>query len=243
MEWADTGVVLSVRPHGETSAIIELLTREHGRHAGLVRGGVSRRLRGVLQPGNVVRAEWRARLEDHLGAYTVELDDARAAPLMDDPLALSGLASACAVALKTLPEREAHPAVFEAFLVLLQAFENTDVWPALYVKWEACLLADLGYGLDLVRCAATGERENLTHVSPRSGRAVSATAAEPYRDKLLVLPRFLIDPRAAAGPSSITAGLALTGHFLERRIFWLSDKGLPLARGRMLERLRAADGG
>ncbi len=239
MNWTDRAILLMVRPHGEASAIVEVLTPSHGRHAGLVRGATGKRLRGVLQPGNIVDIEWRARLSEHLGMFTLELVDARAPTLFDDPLALSGLGAACAMASLTLPEREPSPHIYQAFDILMEQMAHIDVWPALYVRWEAGILRELGYGLQLEQCAATGTPENLTHVSPRSGQAVSAEAAQPYLDKLLTLPGFL---RAAATPfekGDVEAGLALTGYFLERRVLWPVDKQLPEARERMIERLRS----
>lgn len=239
MEWTGSGRIVAVRPHGETSAVIEVLTAEHGRHAGLVRGGRSRSLRPVLQAGNRVRAVWRARLEDHLGGFQVEAEDLVAGVLMEDPLALSGLNAACAMASACLPEREAHPAVAEAFEVLIGALDNPDLWPPLYVSWEAGLLSDLGYGLDLRKCAGTGQTHDLVYVSPRSGRAVSAEAGKPYHDKMLALPGFMAGS-GDLGPGDVAAGLKLTAHFLDRRVLWPSDKRLPDARARMIERLETA---
>ncbi|MEQ8433598.1 MAG: DNA repair protein RecO [Oceanicaulis sp.] len=239
MEWTGSGRIVAVRPHGETSAVVEILTGEHGRHAGLVRGGRSRSLRPVLQPGNRVRAVWRARLEDHLGGFQVEAEDLSAGVLMEDPLALSGLNAACAMASTCLPEREPHPAVAEAFEVLLGALDNRDLWPPLYVSWEAGLLADLGYGLDLRKCAGTGQSDNLVYVSPKSGRAVSGEAGKPYHDKMLALPGFM-SGGGAISPGDVSAGLKLTAYFIERRVLWPSDKRLPDARARMIERLEAA---
>lgn len=240
MEWTGSGRVVAVRPHGETSAVVEILTGEHGRHAGLVRGGRSRSMRPVLQPGNRVRAVWRARLEEHLGGFQVEAEELSAGVLMEDPLALSGLNAACAMASACLPEREAHPAVAEAFEVLIRALEEPELWPALYVRWEAGLLADLGYGIDLRKCAATGQTDDLVYVSPKSGRAVSAEAGRPYHDRMLALPGFL----AGSGvlePGDVASGLKLTAYFIERRVLWPSDKRLPDARARMIERLEAAN--
>ena len=179
MEWRDRGIVLQVRPHGETSAIVDILTENQGRHAGLVKGARSRALRPVLQPGNQVLASWRARLSEHLGMFQIEADDLGAGAVMEDRTALAGLNSACALAVMALPEREAHPAVHAGFQLLLQAFEDPDLWPAIYVRWEAGLLSDLGYGLDLAKCVVTGETEDLTHVSPRTGRAVCREEAAP----------------------------------------------------------------
>ena len=236
MDWTSEGYILSVRKHGETSAIIDALTPDRGRHLGLVRGGVSRRARPVLQPGNKVKLSWRGRLSEHLGSYTVEPLTARAAELMDDRLSLAGLNSACAVARECLPEREAHPAVYAAFEVLLANLENHDIWPALYVQWEAGLLSAMGYGLDLRSCAATGGNDNLIYVSPRSGRAVSASAGEPYKDKMLALPSFMLgEPHATR--EDVENGLALTGYFLETRVQWGVNKTLPEARARMIDQL------
>jgi DNA repair protein RecO (recombination protein O) len=240
MEWSGKGIVLAVRPHGETSAIVELLTQDHGRHAGLVRGGRSRSMRPVLQPGNTVSAHWRARLADHLGNYAIEADVQRAGTVMDDALSLAGLNAACAMACLTLPEREKHPAVYHAMDVFLDAMDDPDIWPAIYVRWEAGVLKDLGYGLDFSKCAATGETEDLTHVSPRSGRAVSRDAAAPYIDKLLPLPAFLRHPDAGYEVGDIANGLALTGFFLQRRVLWPVDKDLPDARVRLVRALTDA---
>ena len=238
MDWQSEGYILSARKHGETSAIIDVFTPDHGRHLGLVRGGVSRRSRPVLQPGNKVKLEWRGRLSEHLGTYTVEALSARAADLMDDRLSLAGLNSVCAIARECLPEREAHLAVYNAFEVLIANLHDPDIWPALYVRWETGLLSAMGYGLDLRSCAATGTNDNLTHVSPRSGRAVSASAAEPYADKLLKLPSFMRgEPHVTA--DDIEAGLKLTGYFLETRAQWGVNKTLPEARARMIARLKA----
>ncbi len=236
MEWTGPGRIIAVRPHGETSAVIEALTPDHGRHAGLVRGGRSRTMRPVLQPGNRVMLTWRARLEDHLGAFQVEAEDLSAGHLMEDRLALSGLNAACAMASLCLPERERHPAVYDAFEVLISALEDPDLWPAIYVRWEAGLLADLGYGLDLKHCAATGATSDLIYVSPKSGRAVCAEAGEPYKDRMLALPAFLRgEPGLEAG--DVEAGLKLTAYFIERRVLWPADRQLPEARTRMIARL------
>ena len=236
MDWESEGYILSVKKHGETSAIIDVFTPDKGRHLGLVRGGVSRRSRPVLQPGNKVKVAWRGRLSEHLGAYTVEALSARAAELMDDRLSLSGLNAICAVARECLPEREPHIDVYRALEVLIENLHDPEIWPALYVRWEAGLLTAMGYGLDLKSCAATGVNDNLTHVSPRSGRAVSASAAEPYKDKLLKLPGFLLG-KPYAPLADVADGLSLTGYFLETRVQWGVNKTLPEARTRMIERL------
>jgi len=238
MEWSDAGIVLSARPHGEGHAVVEIFTARHGRHAGLVYGGSGRRRRAAVEIGNTVKAEWRGRVAENLGVFTLEVEEARAARLLDDPLALAGLASACAVLRGALAEREAAPGVYAATSVLLGALDDPDIWPALYVKWELGLLQEAGFGLDLTRCAATGRRDDLTHVSPRSGGAVCAEAAEPYLDRLLPLPGFLLAAQAGeASPSAVLQGLSLTGHFLERRIFWPAGGDLPEPRKRLAERL------
>ena len=238
MEFSTQGFVLSVRRHAETSAIIEVLTPDKGRHAGLVRGGVGRKLRPVLQPGNKVRLNWQARLSEHLGTFTVEPLDARAAQIMDDRLSLAALNSICAITLAVMPEREPHLSVYNAFEVMLEHLSSPHIWPALYVQWEAGLLKAMGYGLDLSQCAAGGSNDNLSHVSPRTGRAVSASEAEPYVDKLLRLPPFMLGERHIL-PDDIEDGLRLTGHFIESRILWPTNKQLPEARARMITQLRA----
>ena len=239
MQWSDAGIVLSARKHGETSAIVSLLTRDHGRHSGLVRGGSGRRKRGVLQPGNEVAATWRARLPDHLGTYTIELTAARPAAFLDDPLRLAGLSAACAVAEVAMPEREPHPAAFAGLTAFLANLDQ-DLWSAVYVQWELGLLAELGFGLDLSSCAATGVSENLVYVSPRTGRAVSAQAGAAYRARLLPLPAFLVsNGRASAAWSwlDIRDGLALTGYFLERHVLAPHDGTVPAARRRLADRI------
>jgi DNA repair protein RecO (recombination protein O) len=238
MNWSDEGVVLSARKHGEHAVIVQLLTHRHGRHAGLVRGGTGRRARGIFQPGNCVKAEWRARLAEHLGSYSCELVAAPTAALLDDPLRLSALASACAVAESALPEREAHPQLYIRLLDFLVALGD-DAWMAAYVEWELLLLADLGYGLDLSVCAATGRADDLVYVSPKSGRAVSREAGEPYRERLLPLPGFLAGSADAPDAAAIAAGLALTGHFLENQVYALLDRPNPAARTRFVDRVRA----
>lgn len=238
MEWSDQGIVLSARKHGETSAIVSLMTRDYGVHAGLVRGGSGKRKRGDLQPGNRVEAHWRGRLAEHLGSYTCEVLHAHAAVLMDVPDALACLSAALAMTESALPEREAHPSIFDGLTILLNSLEGED-WPSVYVKWELGLLGELGFGLDFSCCAASGVTENLIYVSPKSGRAVSAEAGQIYKSKLLTLPAFLLSQGVAGGPEEIIDGLVLTGYFLGRHVFGhLRSKSLPAARHRLLERLR-----
>jgi DNA repair protein RecO (recombination protein O) len=238
VDWTDNGIVLAVRRHGESAVILSLLTAEHGRHMGLVRGGAGTRARGLYQIGNIVSAEWRARLEAHLGSYTCELISAPTALYLDDPKRLAGLTSACAVADMALPEREPHGRIYQGLTDLL-AVMGHELWPVAYIRWELALLTELGFGLDLGTCAATGANDHLAYVSPRSGRAVSLAAGEAYRDKLLILPGFLTDERAdqPIEDADIAAGLTLTGFFLERHLFAASHSGMPAARHRMLDRL------
>lgn len=234
MEWSDEAIVLSVRPHGETAAVAELFTRGHGRHLGLVHGGRSRRLRPILQSGNHVDVTWKARLAEHLGHMTVELRRGYAAVAMESPSALGALSSMCAL-LRLLPERDPHPALYEVSLFVLGFLDDREVWPALYVRWELALLDELGFGLDLGVCAATGSNDDLIYVSPKTGRAVSASAGEPYKDKLLRLPGFLVAGRGGTPTSEdVAAGLKLTGYFLESRVLRPRDLALPEARHRMI---------
>lgn len=243
MEWEDEAFVLGARSHGETGAIVDLLTLERGRFAAHVAGAASRRLKPVLQPGSRVMARYRARMSDQLGSATIEPMGEGLSALFDDPLALAGLASAAAVAAGALPEREAHPGAFNAFEALITAFQLTPDWPAVYVRFEAGLLSELGFGLDLSKCAATGETDDLIYVSPRTGRAVSASAGEPYRDKLLALPPFMLSAQHRLAGGDVAAGLALTGHFLETFVFAALNRPLPPARTWLLDRLAAAGRG
>ncbi|MBC8337210.1 MAG: DNA repair protein RecO [Rhodospirillales bacterium] len=241
MDWTDDGIVLSARKHGETSSIVTLLTRQHGRHLGLVRGGNGKRARGILQPGNRVEARWQARLSEHLGTYQCEMTEAFAAQVLRDPLKLAGLSAACTVAEGALAEREPHRPVYDGLLALLRTFGHDD-WASAYVKWELGLLGEAGFALDLSACAATGQNDQLAYVSPKSGRAVSLAAGEPYKDKMLPLPEFLLQPGASGSPVEVMAGLKLTGYFLEKYIFHHAGKGLPAARNRLAERLRDMSG-
>ncbi len=238
MDWSDEGIVLHVRAHGESSAILELLTRDHGRHMGLVRGGASKRMRGVLQTGNTLSVTWRARLQEHLGNYTAEPLSQRVATVLADRKALAGLTAAAALASAALPEREAHPRVYDGLTILLDSLEQPEAWPAILVRWELGVLEDLGFGLDLSACALTGETDNLAYVSPRSGRAVTADAAGIYKERLLPLPRFLTGS-GAADMQDVQDGLRLTGFFLEKRVFAPSDKPLPMPRVALPDALTA----
>ncbi|HEU0159324.1 MAG TPA: DNA repair protein RecO [Hyphomicrobiaceae bacterium] len=238
MEWSDEGIILSVRPHGETGAVLELFTRRNGRHLGLVHGGRSRKLRPVLQIGTHVEASWKARIADNLGHFALELRKSYAALVLDEPAALAALTSIAALA-RLLPERDPHPNLFEVTLFVLGYLDEREVWPALLVRWELALLEELGFGLDLTSCAATGATTDLTYVSPKSGRAVSSAAGEPYKERQLALPHFLRG-RAADGVTAadLAAGLALTEHFLLARVLRPRDLAMPEARNRLLSYLR-----
>jgi DNA repair protein RecO (recombination protein O) len=236
MLWRDEGVVLAVRRHGESAAIVSVLTREHGRYAGLVRGGFSRRSRATYQQGNLLDLTWRARLAEHLGTLTGELKAHLAARLMTDPGRLAGLAAACSLLDTTLPERDPQPRLYEVLGTFLVQLSGAPDWPQGYVRFEVALLAELGFGLDLSRCAVTGSTQDLSYVSPRSGRAVSRAGAGAYADRLLPLPPFLLG-QAPADPAQVEAGLKLTGTFLRRHLFDASDRPLPEARDRLLARL------
>jgi DNA repair protein RecO (recombination protein O) len=238
MQWSDEALILSVRPHGETAAVVELFTPRHGRHLGFVHGGRSRKLRPVLQIGNHVDATWKGRLADQLGHFSLELRRGHAAQSMSDALTLAGLTSMAAL-LRLLPERDPHPNLYELTMFVLSYLDDATVWPALYARWELALLDELGFGLDLSACAATGASEGLVYVSPKSGRAVSAVAGEPYRDRLLPLPAFLRGgATASVTPADVALALDLTGRFLEERALGPRDLTMPEARARLAELIR-----
>lgn len=236
MEWTDDGVVLAVRRLGETGIVASLLTRTHGRHPGMVPGGAGKANRPALQAGNLVQATWRGRLAEQLGTYRVELVDAHAAKALDDAARLSALSAACSLCEVVLPERQPHAPVFVALLALLESLGSPS-WPSVYVHWELALLRDLGFGLDLGRCAVTGQTEGLAYVSPKSARAVSLEAGAPYAHKLLSLPAFL-HHGGEGEPTEIAAGLALTGYFLERHVLHHRHTPMPAARSRLVDRFR-----
>ena len=240
MEFTDEAFVLAARAHGETGAIVELLTESHGRWAAHVAGGASRKMRSFLQPGARVIARYRARTTDQLGSASLEPIGEGPAALFDDPLALAGLSAAAAVAAAALPEREPHAGAFAAFEALAAAFAFPDIWPAVFVRFEGGLLEELGFGLDLSRCAATGAVDDLVYVSPRTGRAVSRSAGEPYRERLLALPPFLLSSQGGLSAGDVEKGLMITGHFLESHVFAPLNRPLPPARVWLIERLAAA---
>lgn len=236
MEWRDEGILLTLRRHGEDAAIIDVLTRDHGRHAGIVRGGTSRRMAPVLQPGAQLSLEWRARLETHLGAYRVEPICSRAAALMSSGDALAAMGAVSAMLIACLPEREPHADLYAATAGLLDRIGHDEDWPAAYIGWEVMLLAEIGFPLDLSSCAVTGTSENLKWVSPRTGRAVCAEAGEAWAAKLLPLPRFFAGGKPDA--EGLEEGLKLTGYFLHNwaaPAFGATEP--PAARTRLVERL------
>lgn len=234
MDWRDEGVLLTVRKHGESAAIIDVFTALHGRHAGVVRGGASRRMAPVLQPGSQLSLEWRARLEDHLGSYRIEPIRSRAGTLIGDGDALAAMNSIAAILTAWLPEREPHPDFYAATVGLIDNLGQTSDWREAYVAWEVMLLSELGFPLDLSKCAATGGTDDLAYVSPKSGCAVSRKAGAPYADRMLPLPGFL----GGFSNANVAEGLRMTGHFLKH---WVApafnSHGPPSARERLIERL------
>lgn len=236
MEWVDDAIVLGARPFGEGKLVAEVFAREHGRFGGVVHAG--RKSQPILQSGNVVHCGWKARLAEQLGFFQpLELAEPHATRLLDDPIALAGLSSAVALIRGATPERHAYPQLYDALMVLLEAMPQNEIWPALYARFELGLLAALGYGLDLSRCAVTGESENLGWVSPRTGRAATVEAGAPHADVLLKLPRFLVDPDAELESGDVAHAFALSGYFLERRLFDVKGEGMPEQRRRLIERL------
>jgi len=240
MEFESDAYVLAARAHGETGAIVDLLTEEKGRYVAHVAGGASRRMRPFLQAGARVIVRYRSRTSEQLGSAVLEPVGEGPAALFDDPLALAGLSAAAAVAQGALPEREPHPGAFLAFEALASAFVHPDVWPAVFVRYEVGLLEELGFGFDFSRCAATGSTDDLVYVSPKSGRAVSRDAGAPYKDRMLALPPFLLGAQAGLREGDVGAGLALTAHFLEAFVFNPLNKPLPPARIWLVDKLGEA---
>ena len=238
MEWRDEGIILGTRKHGETSCIVELMTREHGRHLGLVRGGRSRKMQPMLQPGNHADVIWRARLDEHLGMMQVEPISFAAARLIEVPVALYGFQLAAAH-LRLLPERDTHQGLFEALVVMLDHLENPLLAGELLLRFEVMLLDELGFGLDLKQCAATGVTEQLVYVSPKSGRAVSREAGAPWADKLLAMPGFMVSSRVrASSADEIMQAFRLTGYFLARHVWEPRGQRSPESRDGFLALLQ-----
>jgi DNA repair protein RecO (recombination protein O) len=232
MEWRDEGLVTGVRRHGEHSIIVEAMTRQHGRHLGLVRGGRSARLSAAIQPGNTLGIVWRARLDEHLGAFTVEPLSLRAGRLMASALALAGV-NYLGVLVRFLPERDPHESVYETLTLIVERLDDPELAPSLVARFEAQILVECGFRLDLARCVVTGARENLAYVSPKSGRAVSAEAGAAWRDRLLRLPAFLRDDaefEARPSAEDVVDGFRMTGFFLARDLFAARGEGLPESR-------------
>ena len=236
MEWREEGVLLSVRRHGEHAAIVEVFTAAHGLHAGVVRGGASRKMAPVLQPGAQLDLSWRARLADHLGAFGVEPVRSRAAQVMGDRQALAGLNAICGLLCFALAERDPHPELYAQTLDLFDRLGTDPAWPLAYMFWEMALLEELGFGLDLESCAVTGVTQDLKYVSPKSGRAVSEQGAGEWADRLLPLPAALRGLIGSNALDEVAAGLKTTGYFLEN---WmapsLGNAPLPAARQRLLD--------
>jgi DNA repair protein RecO (recombination protein O) len=226
MQWTDEGIVIGVKRHGEASAILELMTREHGRHLGLVRGGFGSRMKPVLQVGNGVSANWRARLDEHLGNYAIEPVNLRASSFFAASHAIYGVSHMAAL-MRLLPERDPHADLFAEFEDVLNHLDDAVVAAPMVVRFELQLLSELGFGLDLEQCASTGTRADLIYVSPKSGRAVSREAGEPWADKMLRLPAFLRERDAAPAGRDLDDGFALTGFFLARHV--LEPRGLALS--------------
>lgn len=235
MEWRDQGILLRMRRHGEGSAIVDMFTAEHGRHAGVIRGGASRKMAPILQPGAQLDLLWRARLEDHLGSYQAELMRSRAGAALSGRLALAGLNAVTGLLAFCLPDREPHPDLYLRSERLLDLLGQDEIWPLAYLQWEMALLEELGFGLDLSCCAVSGAHDELIYISPKSGRAVSRASAGEWADRLLPLPA-VMRGEGEAGTGEILQGLSTTGFFLEHRLApSLGNTPLPEARGRFLD--------
>ena len=242
MEWRDEGIILTSRKYGEYDAILDVFTREHGRRSGIVKGGLGRRQRGNIQPGNEVTVTWRGRLETHLGTYSVELNKARSVAFLYSAPRLAALGSCCSLLSVATAENQPHEQLLDGFLAFLDtlevANEETTSWAPLLVKWEIGLLTELGFGLNFEECAATGAIDNLVYVSPKSGRAVSRDAGEPYKDKMLNLPTFLLGSGDNVTVSDVHNGLILTEYFIDRHVLAPFNKKIPQGRRMMMDYIR-----
>jgi DNA repair protein RecO (recombination protein O) len=231
-QWTDEAIILSARGHGENGAVASVLTRQHGRHNGYVYGAKSSKMRGNLEVGTWVEVEWSSRVSDQLGHFTFEQGRNCAVTVMDEPMKLAALLSACALCDVALPERETHEGLYHGMVALIDILK-TDVWAEAYICWELAFLKELGFGLDLTRCVANGDARTLTYVSPKSGCAVSMKEGYPYRERLLHLPEFLKPEPLGTGADDIVRGLKLTGYFLEHWVFAHHTQGMPAARSRL----------
>ncbi|WP_417797785.1 DNA repair protein RecO [Terasakiella pusilla] len=238
MIWTDLGIVLTTRKHGESAVIATFLTREHGRTSGLIRGGAGKKLSAHLQPGNLLRLEWRGRLEEHLGTILIEPEESFSANAMTNRDKLANLNTLCAMAEACLPERQPVEGIFGASLILLTMLDETRLWPEIYQKWELGLLNELGYGLDLSSCAATGQNGDLIYISPKTGRAVSRHAGEPFKNKLFPLPYHLLVDEVKPTKSDLLCVFKITEHFLTRHVLAPVGKKIPMARKRFIDRLK-----
>ncbi len=237
MEWRDEGLVIGLRRLGESSSVLEAMTRRHGRHLGLVRGARSPRYAAALQPGNTLGLVWRARIDEHLGAYAVEPLALRAGRFLPSAAALAAL-GVIGPLLRLLPERDPHENLYDMLMALVDGLDDPARTPPALARFEARMLEECGFALDLSECAATGTTQDLIYVSPKSARAVSRAAGEPYRDRMLPLPAFLRDEAARATAEDVAAAFRLTGYFLERELFGPRGQKLPEAREAFLNAMR-----
>lgn len=238
MIWTDLGIVLSARKHGESAVIATFLTREHGRTSGLIRGGAGKKLSAHLQPGNLLRLEWKGRLEEHLGTFLIEPEESFSAKAMTNRDKLANLSTLCAMAEACLSERQPVESMFGASLILLTMLDETRLWPEIYQKWELGLLNELGYGLDLSSCAATGQTGDLIYISPKTGRAVSRNAGEPFKNKLFPLPYHLLVDEVKPTKRDLLCVFEITEHFINRHVLAPAGKKIPMARKRFIDRLK-----
>ncbi|MEM1035784.1 MAG: DNA repair protein RecO [Pseudomonadota bacterium] len=239
MQWRDEALVLGGRRFGEGGLILDVLTAHKGRRAGLVYGGASRKKRPQYEAGNSLSLQWSGRLEDQLGRFDVaEVTTSRAARYLDDPAALAAISSVSELLRAGLDDGDQiGSALYEPTIFLLETLDDSDIWPSLYCRWELGLLSALGFGLDLDRCALSGANDGLTHVSPKTGRAIRGSEAGEYLDRLFTLPPFLCEPNAMIGDDDIRNALLLTGYFIEERLFAGMNRTTPEARARLVNRL------
>lgn len=240
MHWADEAIILSAKKHGESSAVARVFAQKHGVFAGVIKGINSKTNRGIVQPGNIVNVTWNARLSEHLGMFKIEMAESVAAHMMHDAQKLAALSSACTLIESAMPERHPYPKLYKEFQAFLIGLKTSESWLEEYVRLELFILAESGFGLDLSQCAATGSTENLVYVSPKSGRAVSKKAGEPYKDKMLKLPEFLRHSRKSENTEDIIDGLDLIGYFLEHWLFAPHNRKLPASRRRLIQALSKA---